>query len=214
MQNKVDWAKFLARHDLVFNHPPEKWGEGAFTGNGLIGAMVYLTDDKSALRFRIGRSDMMVKQNYRVPIGDLVLHPVGKITGGKFRLDLWNAEVTGTLTTDKGEIAFRTFTHASDLVQIIDLKPTDGERDCKWEFQPGLCVNPRMFTTRNPFPRMKKVPIRLSMRPVRYRRFSRATNMRPSGKRRTTATRAHSSCRLGMCRQGQDRKAASRQNSR
>ncbi len=158
VQNKVDWAAFLARHDLVFNHPPEKWGEGAFTGNGLMGAMVYLTDDKSALRFRIGRSDIMVKQNYRVPIGDLVLHPVGKITGGKFRLDLWNAEVTGTLTTDKGEIVFRTFTHASNLVQIIDLKPTDGERDCKWEFQPGLCVNPRNVHNKEPAPTDEKSP--------------------------------------------------------
>src|SRR5437016_13941288 len=85
VQNKVDWEKFLARHDLVFNHAPAKWGEGAFTGNGLLGAMVYLTDDQSALRFRVGRSDIMVKQNYRVPIGDLVLHPAGKTTGGKFR---------------------------------------------------------------------------------------------------------------------------------
>src|SRR5690348_9325159 len=46
VQNKVDWPKFLSRHDLIFNRPPEKWGEGAFTGNGLLGAMVYLTDDK------------------------------------------------------------------------------------------------------------------------------------------------------------------------
>jgi hypothetical protein len=158
VQNNIDWAKFLARHDLVFNHPPEKWGEGAFTGNGLLGAMVYLTDDKSALRFRIGRSDVMVKQNYRVPIGDLVLHPIGKITGGKFRLDLWNAEVTGTLTTDKGEIAIRTFTHASDLVQIIDLKPSDGERGCKWEFKPGICANPRTIRSKEPIPADEKSP--------------------------------------------------------
>src|SRR4051812_35639641 len=27
VQNKVDWEKFLARHDLVFNKLPEKWGE-------------------------------------------------------------------------------------------------------------------------------------------------------------------------------------------
>src|SRR5207244_510352 len=106
VQNKIDWPNFLARHDLVFNRPPEKWGEGAFTGNGLLGAMVYLTDDKSALRLRIGRSDIMVRQNYRVPIGDLVLHPVGKITGGNWILHLWDAEVTGVLKTDKGGIAF------------------------------------------------------------------------------------------------------------
>ena len=91
--DRVDWPAFLARHDLIYNRLPARWQEGAFTGNGLLGAMVYLTDDKSALRFRIGRSDVMVqnKQAYRVPIGDLVLVPVGKIRGGNLRLDLWNA---------------------------------------------------------------------------------------------------------------------------
>src|SRR3954462_12365498 len=44
-KNRVDWPTFMARHDLVWNRLPTKWGEGAFTGNGLLGAMVYLTDD-------------------------------------------------------------------------------------------------------------------------------------------------------------------------
>src|SRR4051812_14385267 len=160
VQNKVDWEKFLARHDLVFNRIPEKWGEGAFTGNGLMGAMVYQTDDKSALRFRVGRSDVMIqdKQSYRVPIGDLVLKPVGKITGGKFRQDLWNAEVTGVLTTDKGEIAIRTFTHSKDLVQVIDIKPNAGEQGCSWKFEPGICANPRNLRDKTPIPDDEKSP--------------------------------------------------------
>src|SRR5262245_12817700 len=124
VQDRIDWPKFLSRHDLVFNQITEKWGEGAFTGNGLMGVMLYLTDDKTGLRFRVGRSDVMIqeRQAYRVPIGDLVLRPVGKITGGNMRMDLWNAEVTGTLRTDKGEISFRTFTHSNHPLQIIELK--------------------------------------------------------------------------------------------
>lgn len=146
VRNKVDWPKFLSRHDLVYARLPEKWGEGAFTGNGLLGAMVYKTDDGKALRFRIGRSDVMVQgagSPHRLPIGDLVLVPQGTITGGTMRLDLWNAEVTGTVKTDKGEIAFRTFTHATDLVQVIDLRPSEGERGCQWRFEPGIAMNPR-----------------------------------------------------------------------
>lgn len=145
VQDKVDWPGFLSRHDLIWNRVPENWGEGAFTGNGLLGINMYLTDDKSALRFRVGRSDVMIqeRQAYRVPIGDLVLRPVGKITGGNFRLDLWNAEVTGTLKTDRGQIGIRTFTHARDIVQVVELKPSDGEAECRWEFEPGLCANPR-----------------------------------------------------------------------
>ena len=33
---KIDWAQFLARHDLVWSRLPEKWEEGAFLGNGMM----------------------------------------------------------------------------------------------------------------------------------------------------------------------------------
>src|SRR5437773_175182 len=154
--DKVDWPAFLARHDLVYNRLPARWQEGAFTGNGLLGAMVYVTDDKSALRFRIGRSDVMDHQAYRVPIGDLVLVPAGKITGGSARVDLWNAQITGTLKTDRGEIPFRTFTHAEDLVHIVEIKPTAGEKACTWRFEPGPCVNPRNIHNKIPVPENEK----------------------------------------------------------
>ena len=55
----------------------------------------------------------------RVPVGDLILRTVGKIESCEMRQDLWNAEVTGTLNTDKGQIVFSTFTHADQMVQVI-----------------------------------------------------------------------------------------------
>src|SRR5437762_8817863 len=122
-QNRVDWPKFLGRHDLVYSRLPDSWKNGAFTGNGVMGAMVYLTDDKSALRFRIGRTDVEVQDGaaFRPAIGDLVLIPAGKITGGNLRLNLWDAEITGAIQTDRGEIGVRTFTHSKDPVQIIEI---------------------------------------------------------------------------------------------
>src|SRR5688572_10536057 len=160
VEDRVDWSKFLARHDLVWSRVPETWGEAAFTGNGLLGLMMYRTDDKSALRFRVGRSDVMIqeKQAYRVPIGDLVLRPVGTITGGNFRQDLWNAQVTGTLKTDKGEIGVRFFTHANDLVNVIELKPSPGEAAFTWAFEPGLSANPRWLRDKQPIPEDEKSP--------------------------------------------------------
>ncbi|MEV6713927.1 hypothetical protein AB0M48_18040 [Lentzea sp. NPDC051208] len=38
----------------------------------------------------------------RLPIGYFTLEPVGAITGVDLRLDLWNAELTGTITTAAG----------------------------------------------------------------------------------------------------------------
>src|SRR4051794_5166655 len=45
VQSQIDWPKFLSRHDLLYSKVPTKWGEAPFTGNGLLGAIVYTTDD-------------------------------------------------------------------------------------------------------------------------------------------------------------------------
>jgi alpha-L-fucosidase 2 len=108
-------SKLSARHDRAWNKIPTKWGEGAFTGDGLPGLTTYATDDGRPLRFRVGRSDVMIQEKQqacRVQIGDLVLSPVGKIAGGNFRQDLWDAEVTGAEETISsafvcGSISFR-----------------------------------------------------------------------------------------------------------
>ena len=57
---KIDWPAFLARHDLIWKRLPTKWEEGAFLGNGLIGAMVFATEDegRQALAFQLGRTDV------------------------------------------------------------------------------------------------------------------------------------------------------------
>jgi hypothetical protein len=72
-----------------------------------------------------------------VAAGDLVMVPVGKIKGGTMRLDLWDAEVTGTVETDKGEIRFTAYTHARRPVEVVDIRPTEGERGCTVDFRPA-----------------------------------------------------------------------------
>jgi hypothetical protein len=51
--DKVDWAKFLSRHDLKWSRPSTDWYSGAFIGNGELGAMIYQENDY-ALRWDIG----------------------------------------------------------------------------------------------------------------------------------------------------------------
>ena len=94
----------------------------------------------------------------RIPIGELVLKTVGTIEGGTMRLDLWNAEATGTVKTSKGEIKFRTFTHADQMVQVIEIDPTDGEKDCRFEWQPGLAADPRKVYKKEAIPEKEKSP--------------------------------------------------------
>lgn len=142
LKDNINWPQFMARHDLVWEKLPKLWHEGAFTGNGLLGAMIYLSEDGEHLHWDIGRSDV-VDRGGRIPVGTLTLKTVGKLQSGTMRLDLWNAEATGTLKTDKGEIKFRSFTHTTDLVTAIELETSDGEQGAKFEFAPGLAVSAR-----------------------------------------------------------------------
>jgi alpha-L-fucosidase 2 len=128
IRDRIDWPSFLARHDLIWKAVPKNWGEAPFTGNGQLGTMIFAPEPKDSpgLRWHIGRSNVAINGLWggpqRVPIGDLVLKTGGKILACNMRQDLWNAEVIGTLKTDKGSIAFSSFTHTSHMVQIMELR--------------------------------------------------------------------------------------------
>ena len=139
--DKVDWPGFLLRHDLVWKRLPERFESAAYTGNGQLGAMIFTGDKGQSLKWQMGRSDVAF-QTSRIPIGDLVLKPAGKILSGEMRLDLWNAEARGRIETDKGEIQFRSFTHSDQMVNVFEVTATGGEK-AGWEWQPGLATNPR-----------------------------------------------------------------------
>ena len=62
----VDWPAFLARHDLVWRRPPTRWEEGAFLGNGLLGAMAFAPEPRR-LAFQLGRTDVTDHQTGRGP---------------------------------------------------------------------------------------------------------------------------------------------------
>ena len=157
LNDNINWPQFMARHDLTWNKLPAQWHEGAFIGNGLLGAMIYLSEDGKNLRWDIGRSDV-VDRGGRIPIGTLTLKTVGALQGGTMRLDLWNAEAVGTLKTDKGEITFRSFTHATNEFTAIEIETTDGEREAKWEFAPGFAVSARKVHKKEPITEADKNP--------------------------------------------------------
>ena len=57
-QGRINWPQFMQRNDMVFDTLTTHWEEGAFMGNGLLGAMVFMKDS-NALRFEIGRTDVV-----------------------------------------------------------------------------------------------------------------------------------------------------------
>lgn len=142
--DKIDWAAFMGRHDMTFNRLPRRWQEAPHFGNASIGSMLYQAGN--TVRLQVFRADVHDHRDDtygwpaysrpRLQIGHFSLQPVGKLTGCTWRKDLWNAELTGKITTDKGEIQIRHFTHADDMAIVTELTPSTGEQGCRWTWHP------------------------------------------------------------------------------
>lgn len=179
---EIDWPSFLAKQDPVWDRLPTEFDESAQVGNGLAGLSIYRQGGDNVMRFDVGRSDVADNRppeswlpqhgRCRLPIGHFKLHPVGTITGGTLRADLWNAEVRGEITTDKGAIKFRALAHATDYddpfepfaiqqfnpgrrqpVIFIDFETTGEEKDFRWEWNAE-----RSATTERPPPEYQPNP--------------------------------------------------------
>jgi hypothetical protein len=152
---EIDWPTFMGRQDMTFDKLPGSWTEAPHFGNAMVGSMLYRADD--TIRLQVFRADVQDHRDDtwgwtaysrpRLQIGHFSLHPVGKLTGCKWRKDLWNAELTGTITTDRGEIRIRHFTHAEDMAIVTELTPTAGEKACSWTWHPAAAR-----TTRGGYP--------------------------------------------------------------
>src|SRR6266545_1827144 len=107
MTSDAAWAAFLGTADLVWTRVPTTFYQGAFLGNGGLGAAVYQTGSARRLTWRLGDSRVRDHQgtggtlfgNARLPIGDLTLNTSGDVTGVNLRLSLWHAALHGTVTT-------------------------------------------------------------------------------------------------------------------
>ena len=154
VQTQIDWPAFLARHDMVWDSLPKNFDCGAFLGNGMLGATIYQESD-NRLRFEMGRADVTEhrRDNARLPIGGLVLTTSGKISGGTMRLDLWNAEVRGTIQTDRGSIGFHCYIHARKMVMVAAMEGTRGESGAwSWDARPCVDRKPGLFAGDPPNP--------------------------------------------------------------
>lgn len=174
VRTQVDWESFLKRQDPVWERLPAIWKEGAFIGNGRLGAMIYKGDAEKVpgadvLAWTIGRSDLYDNRaphfdqttHYRLPIGRMHLCPVGKSAEGNIRIDLWNGEARGAIQTDRGGLEWRSWVQsgAEDSgVVVIDLKTTGGEGDATFKWQAFPAVPPNYYDFAFAFPDYKRNP--------------------------------------------------------
>ena len=149
----VDWQQFLGRHDMIWNKMPNDYYEGPFVGNGLLGAILFKDNKKeNTICLELGRTDVYDHRSNnikstnaygRLPIGRLLLTPAGTITASSFRNDLWNAEITGTITTTKGTVSIRCFVPSDEEFIVLNVNSTGEESNLSCSFRPEQGNHPR-----------------------------------------------------------------------
>jgi len=153
----VNWSKYLAKHDMIWDSIPADYFAGAFAGNGLLGTIIFKDDQiPNTLRFEIGRTDVYdhrtklpsAYETSRLPIGQLLLTTVGKISKTFIRIDLWNAEIRGVLTTTSGTISFQCFVPSNEELIIVNMKTTGKEKKAKFSFRPQSAQSARYIFKR------------------------------------------------------------------
>ncbi|MEV0091346.1 Tat pathway signal sequence domain protein [Streptomyces sp. NPDC050738] len=145
------WRTVLDDADLRWQKMPKTWYEGPYLGNGYLGSGIYAEPGKNAIRFNVQHSEVQDHRPEfgslfglaRLPIGYFTLEPVGTITALDWRLGLRDAELTGTLTTDRGTLTLRALVHNSLSVLAVEITPSEGEKDFRWVFHPADAISPR-----------------------------------------------------------------------
>lgn len=156
-----EWAQFLSDKDLVFEHPlSDNWGESLFIADGYTGASIYrMPGDEWVLRWEMGRTDVAAEYHIesidwsipRVAIGNVMLNPEGEVLDSNMRLDIWNAEATGYIKTDQGELTWRSLVEHESNTMLIEVETLSGEPKYILDFAEQWAVSPRFeFTDQDP----------------------------------------------------------------
>ena len=146
----MNLKEHLKKQDLVWKKLPRSWDEGAFLGNGILGNLVYFTENALYMEVCNGlvcdkRENEIGTAEYdrsRLPIGHLLVHPKGKILSCNLRLDLYNATLKGHFKTDKGKVEITSFVHTKEMVIYLKAEGKGGE-DVSFEFVPANAISPR-----------------------------------------------------------------------
>ena len=169
---KINWPSYIQQHNLVWEEMPLQWNEGAFTGNGQIGMMVYVSQLDSSIVFHVGRTDVTdhrkapdKKTSFGVPgtsvlydfcrleVGAMLLKPFGKILSGTMEQDIWNAEIKGRFITTAGTIEIKAFVPYQQNIEIIEVVSTEKNGAVpaayQWRFLPGNPSSPRALVFPN-----------------------------------------------------------------
>ncbi|WP_018970896.1 glycosyl hydrolase family 95 catalytic domain-containing protein [Rubritalea marina] len=183
-QFNIDWESFLSRHDMTWEMVPKRWEHAPYSGNGNVGFLFYQGKSKNVMSIHTGRHDYYdhrlpegAKEHLwiyrcRLPLGHFELQSQGDITGVDLRLRLWDAELTGTVSTTRGSYKVRALSHSQLDVIYFETDAVDGESvEITWKPAiPYSSVRKTLDAGRGPkggsWDNMRKAPYPLAPEPV------------------------------------------------
>jgi len=139
--SKINYDSFLSRHDMVWDRLPNRWELAPYSGNENVGFLFYQAkgEAKHVISIYAGRHDyydhrlpdgkdeLLWIYRSRLPLGHFNLESKGAVTGVDLRLDLWNAELAGTIKTSQGSYAVRGLSHSTTDIIYFETMAEDGE---------------------------------------------------------------------------------------
>lgn len=122
---------------------PTGWQQAPFLANGCLGAQLYAGKAANTLKLMLSHSQVQDQRGQwrggigfsRLPIGYFTLTLAGEITAVDWTLDLYDAELRGTVTTTRGSLGFSALVQNDTSALLISTRPTPGEETAAWSFQ-------------------------------------------------------------------------------
>lgn len=142
--SNFSWNEMMKNHDLIWRKVPSDITEAPHFGNGLIGSMIWIEENK--IRLQVFRSDVHdhADETYgwtaysrpRYQIGYFTLKTKGEITNCSLRQDIYNAEFTGSMNTNLGSLKINHFVHKHDDVIYTEIESFGKEELFDWKWNP------------------------------------------------------------------------------
>ncbi|MFI6724524.1 glycosyl hydrolase family 95 catalytic domain-containing protein [Streptomyces atratus] len=137
------YEKTVREAAMTWRTLPTGWQQAPFLANGYLGAQLYAGKTANTLKLMLSHSQVQDQRGQwrggigfsRLPIGYFTLTLAGEITAVDWTLDLYDAELRGTITTTRGSLAFSALVQNDTSALLISTRPTPGEESAAWSFQ-------------------------------------------------------------------------------
>ncbi|MYU52950.1 MULTISPECIES: glycosyl hydrolase family 95 catalytic domain-containing protein [Streptomyces] len=127
---------------MTWRRLPDGWQQAPFLADGRLGCQIYAGPTPNTLKVMLSHTEVQDQRGQwragigysRLPIGYFTLTLAGTVTAVDWSLDLWDAELRGTVTTTRGSVRLAALVHTARSALLLSTRPSAGESGAAWSF--------------------------------------------------------------------------------